>query len=274
MRQLTTRQIWHYLHPDKPKWYTEQLLRALRTRGYIQDGRLYPERGAASEHYWRLCANGARAVDMPYGKQHRRIPSSETLRYRGLQLDLMSQVTGAGWTLLRPGPVHNGSVRDTETPQRRQLVAGVLAVERQAIRKLLAQGVAPQALQDRIARAQAGQVGAVVPAVVNEYVAHVPGHPELTVVLILHPPMAGHAFWTRRPRYLSRTSDRWPRESRVERYRRLAQVLPVFAVFDSAEVADNLAYVFESVSLQSVVVTDIGERLTEFALLCKAPPDA
>jgi hypothetical protein len=65
MRQLTTRQIWHYLHPDKPKWYTEQLLRALRTRGYIQDGRLYPERGAASEHYWRLCANGARAVDMP-----------------------------------------------------------------------------------------------------------------------------------------------------------------------------------------------------------------
>jgi hypothetical protein len=54
----------------------------------------------------------------------------------------------------------------------------------------------------------------------------------------------------------------------------LAQVLPVLAVFATSEVADNLAYVFESVSLQSVVVTDIGERLTEFALLCKAPPDA
>jgi hypothetical protein len=143
----------------------------------------------------------------------------------------------------------------------------VLAVERQAIRKLLAQGVAPQALRDRIARAQVGQVGAVVPALVNEYVAYAPGHPDLTVVLTLHPPMAGRAFWTRRPRYLSRTSDRWQRESRVERYRRLAQVLPVLAVFDSAEVAGNLAYVFEPVGFQPVVVTDIGERLTGLASL-------
>jgi hypothetical protein len=139
----------------------------------------------------------------------------------------------------------------------------VLAVERQAIRRLLAQEVAPQALQDRIARAQAGQVGAVVPAVVNEYVAYVPGHPELTVVLILHPPIAGRAFWTRRPQYPSRVADRRQRESRVERYRRLAQVLPVLAVFPSADVANSLAYVFESVPLQQVVVTQIGERLME-----------
>jgi hypothetical protein len=176
--------------------------------------------------------------------------------------------------LLRPGPVHHGSALETETPRRQQLVDAVLAVERRAIRKLLAQGIAPQALQDRIARAQAGQVGAVVPAVINEYVAYVPGHPELTVVLILHPPMAGRAFWTRRPRYLSRTSDGWPRDSRVARYRRLAQVLPVLAVFDTAEAADNLAYVFESASLQPVVVTDVRERLTELALWSKAPPDA
>jgi hypothetical protein len=167
--------------------------------------------------------------------------------------------------LLRTGIIHRGEARDIAIPQRLQLVAAVLAIERQAIRRLLAQGVAPQALQDRIARAQAGQVGAVVPAVVNEYVAYMPGHPELTVVLILHPPMVGRAFWTRRPQYPSHAPDRRRRESRIERYRRLAQVLPVLAVFDSAEVSDNLAYVFESVGIQPVVVTEIGERLTKLA---------
>jgi hypothetical protein len=50
----------------------------------------------------------------------------------------------------------------------------------------------------------------------------------------------------------------------------LAQVLPVLAVFDSAGVADNLAYVFESFSLQPVVVTDIRERLAELASLAAA----
>jgi hypothetical protein len=267
MHQLTTRQIARYLHPDKPKWYTEQLLRLLRTRGYIQDARLHPERGAASEHYWMLCAKGARAVGVHYGKQHRRSPSPETLQYRGLQLDLISQVTDAGWTLLRPGPIRRGQPREAETPQRRQLVAAVLTVERQAIRRLLAQGVAPQVLQDPIARAQAGQVGAVVPIVVNEYVAYLPGHPELTVVLILHPPMAGRAFWTRRPQYPSHAPDRRQRESRVERYRRLAQMLPVIAVFASADVTNSLAYVFESVGLQQTVVTQIGARLMELASL-------
>jgi hypothetical protein len=263
-KQLTTTQIYQYLNPDRSRRYTQQLLHDLAAGRFVR-GVAYST-WARAEYYWMLLARGAHDAGCAYGKQYRRAPAPDTLRYRGLQLALIAQAQGAGWLLIRPAAYSAARPRPLETPQRRQLVEAVLAIEGRTLTDLMARGVAWHELKDRMDRYQRRQVGAVVPVSPNDYVAYVPYRAELAAVLIPHPSYAGLRFWTRKPvfRY-RRPTFADERDSRVERYRRLARILPVIAVFATPEEANACGPILEPEGLEVLVVDALGARLAQLA---------
>jgi hypothetical protein len=266
MKQLTTSQIWEHLHAGKSKSHTRQMLRLLRRRGFLASDLLAPERGLRSEHYWMLRAKGAAAIGVKYGKHYRRRPRRETVRHRGLLLELARQVEAAGWSLIRPTSCRREGPELNDTPQRKQLVDAVLQREAVAIAKLAGSGYSPDQLRDRIDRYNAGQVGAVVPRVANEYVAHVAGRPELTILLVPHPPFAGRSFWTRRPEAKRDGSGRRVEVgSRLARYARLAQAIQVIAVFGSDEIGQQYATLLEAAGFKWTVVGEVAGHLMRLA---------
>jgi hypothetical protein len=268
MKQLTTTQIWQHLHADKARTYTRHLLARLEAHSFITSADLYPEQGSASEHYWRLRPQGCAVLHLPFDSRYTRRPSREVIAHREAQLTLEQQVSAAGWELLEPVVYNTAHPRPAETPQARLLIAAVLAAERETLTALLAQGIPPEQLQHRIALWQGGHVGAVVPPFVNDYIAYPADQLQHTTVFILHPWQAGPGFWTRRARpgeVGKHSLDRNARQPRVERYRRLALVLPVVALFTSREAASYYARFLQPARLRCAAVADLAaewERLT------------
>lgn len=261
MKQLSTTQIWEHLHSNKSKRYTRLLLYRLRRRGYVSSRPLYPERGATSEHYWLLSNCGAQAIGVRYELRYRRRPIRESIEHRGVLLELSRQVQAAGWSLISPVPA--GAFQTfSDTPQRRLLVEAVLRSEQLALDALLKQGYPSARLKERIDRHEAGHVGAVVPRAVNDYVAFIPGQPEQTVLLIPHPPLAGRGFWIRKPGQRAENRVRYSRsEARTQKYARLAQMVPVIAVFGQEEVGRQYAQLLQTAGFEWVTAHKIGERL-------------
>jgi len=91
-------------------------------------------------------------------------------------------------------------------------------------------------------------------------------NPKLTAVLIPYPAYAGLRFWTRKPvfRY-RRPTFADERDSRVERYRRLARILPVIAVFATPEEAHACGSILEPEGLEVLVVDALGAHLAQLA---------
>lgn len=268
MKHLSTAQIRGQLHIGKSKLYTWQLLRLLQQRGYIKGQRLHPELGTSSEYYWILRKRGADAIGCKYSRGYLRRPSRRAIEHRGLLLEMARQTEEAGWTLLKPVPPSSIRHGDHKTPQRQQLLEAVLKREELTIRRLVEQGYPVSRLQERIKHLRAGHVGAVVPRMVNDYVAHVPDEPERTVLLIPHPPWAGRAFWTRRPGVRPRPGGKraGPQDSpsaRINKYARLSQVLPVIAVFSSEEVAGQYSGLLAAEGLAWAPVLEITNKLLE-----------
>ncbi len=180
-------------------------------------------------------------------------------------------MAAAGWTLLRPIPYSPSLPRPAETPQYQQLVKAVLAYEHHEIDRLLAAGHSQASLQGRLDRANAGQVGAVVPTGVNDYVAYRPGQPTLTVLIIPHPPYATRSFWTRKPEPgRQQPAQRGRRDSRVDRYERLATILPVVAVFASEEIARQYEPLLTQAGFAWSLVSNIADRLTRLTASANA----
>jgi hypothetical protein len=250
-KQLTTTQIWQYLDADKPRRYTQQLLGRLQHGRLVRGVDIAPRQGMWSEHYWMLLERGAQALGIAYGQQYRRRPTTAALEYRGLQLALRTAVESAGWQLLLP----DGSP-EKPGPQEQQLIAAALAHEGHALTALRAQGELPQQVQTRQQRYEQGLVGALVPAQVPDYVVHAPGHPERTVVLIPHPPYATRAFWSHR-REQPLDQPRHHRLARVELYGRLATVIPVVAVFATAESSQPYAALLRRAGFHRLVVDQL-----------------
>ena len=258
MKHLSRKQIRDHLYASKSEWYTWRRLNSLRKRGYVHARPLGPERGAASECYWVLTRRGARELGIQFTGTYRRRPTRYAIEHRGLLLEITRQVAEAGWELITPAPTQLGS----ESLQREQVVKAVLKREGMAIENLLLQGYPANRLTERIERWNAGHVGAVVPRKVNEYVAYVPGHPEQTALLIPHPLIAGRGFWTRSPGMRPRSRGRYPKiGSRLNRYSRLAQILPVLAVFTSEEIGRQYADLLASHGIGWTLANEIGERL-------------
>jgi hypothetical protein len=265
-RQLTTSQIWQALYPAKTRDYMKHLLHTLAQQRLIGGAALQPEQGAVAEYYWWLRPQGAALAGVRYGKQFRRRPTVTTIRYRGLHLALIAAVAEAGWTLLRPVRYNRTQPRPAETAHGQQLVTAVLAQEGQTLTDLFARGYDRARLQERIARYQAGQVGALVPPGVNEYVAYLPDQPQRTLVLIPHPPAATRSFWTRHRAASARPALAGsPRDSRLARFARLARVLPIIGVFDTEELAAQYAPLLEGGGFRCVLSTELAAPLRHLA---------
>jgi hypothetical protein len=263
-RQLTTRQIWQELHPEKSRSYTKRALVDLRRAGFIQGRSCDPRRGPTSEYYWFLRAPGAYALAVPYDTHFRRRATRDTLAFRGLQLDLMRQARAAGWAVIPAARYSRAHPRPETTPQTQHLVAAVLAHERRALAAALAEGTPPQLLEHRQALLRIGSTGAMVPPAVNDYVVYRPAAPDEAAVLIPHPPYAGPSFWTHNTRSRQHRADpAGRRDSRLARYRRLARILPVIAVFPTREVAAQYSPILTAAGFDWVLAADVGARLTQ-----------
>jgi hypothetical protein len=256
-KQLTTTQIWQYLDADKPRRYTQQLLGRLQQQRMVRGVDLSPRQGTRSEHYWLLLERGAQALGIAYGQQYRRRPTTAALEYRGLQLALRMAVERAGWQFLPPG-----TSLEKPDPRVRQLITAVLNREGHALAALQAQGSLSQQLQSRRNRYEHGLVGAVVPDAVPDCVAYGAGHPERTVVLIPHPPYATRAFWSHR--HAQPPDGPTRRLARVDLYARLATVIPVVAVFATAESGQPYAALLRRSRFHRLVVDQLAGWLGDY----------
>ena len=128
-----------------------------------------------------------------------------------------------------------------------------------------AAGESDQALAEDRAQYQAGLIGAILPRFVNDWVAYWPDDPTRTVLLIPQPPHAGIGFWLNKPAPARRSADPPRRESRLTRYRRLAAMLPVIAVFPTAATAAPYTTILTAGGFEWATVAGISVRLTRVA---------
>jgi len=124
-----------------------------------------------------------------------------------------------------------------------------------------AAGESAQMLTEERAQVQAGQIGALLPRFVNDWVAYLPDDSTRTVLLIPHPPAAGLGFWANKPAAARRPDEAPRRESRLERYGRLTAILPVIAVFPDAATAAPYTALLTAGGFAWATVGDIATRL-------------
>jgi len=260
-KALRTGQIWQTLDPTKTREYTKKRLITLAQTDLIQGTPLPQMKEGAQEYYWILRPQGAAILQIPYDKQYRRRPTGTVLDYRGVLLTMLAACTDTGWRVLPPQPAGPAHPAVEYPPQYEQLRQAVLLYEYDQIRAMQERGEPRDYIQTRYALYQAGLVGGVVPTFINDYVAYHPAGPQYSVVLIPHPPGAGSYFWTRHLKPRRKRSNYNP--SRAERYRRLAPIVPVIAVFPTADEAREYGRILRGTDIQPLAVDRLKAVLTD-----------
>ena len=261
-KALTTEQIARWVWNRWPCTGAMQAVFAdLRARHLAHDQDLAPEEGTHSPHYWQLLTAGAALVGLDYGSHYRKRPLRSTLDHRGMLLELVRQVAAAGWQLLPPHTARPSDPLREDSAQAQRLKVTVLDYKGRELAARAAYGESDQALAEDRAQHREGLIGAVLPRFVNDWVAYLPDDPVRTVLLIPHPPHAGLGFWANKPEAARRRDEPVRRESRLERYRRLAAMLPVIAVFPRPSTAAPYAKILTAGGFQWATVDQIAARL-------------
>jgi hypothetical protein len=211
----------------------------LAAHGFVLGATLAPTGLGRPPRLWRLRQAGAEAVGArDFGSHFYRWPADDILSYRSLQSALAREVEMLpGWQLITPGRgfVHQDPA--WESPQSLLLRAS-----------LAHEGDPPDLLS-------------CVPRRCNDYVAFCPGAPTHTTLLILHPPRAGRAYWTRpRPPINSRARRPTP-AGRLALYWALISQMPdrVAAVFPDERAAEPYIEILEAAGLLVLVMQPPGE---------------
>lgn len=278
-RALTTGQIWQAAQPHKHRRQMLRELDRLRARKMVDSMPLQEERGAASEHVWRLLKAGAQVIGAKHGNHFYRRPAPDQIEQRGVELELERQVLGtsvgtagvygrgargpgiaAHWELIKP--VHYGPQQPVPptTPQAEILVEAVLQHIAIEINSALEHGDPTGQMGILIDQYNSRRVGSIVPRQANDYVAYVPGRPELTGVMIVHPPGSGKHFWTRSA---SRTRLEERRAGRLATYKRLARRVPMAAVFADEKTAQECKDEIRAAGLRIFLPHGIGAWLRQ-----------
>lgn len=289
-RALTTGQIWQAVQANGHRRQTLRDLDRLRTCKLVDSMPLQAEKGAASEHVWRLLKAGATAIGARHGNHFYRKPAPDQIVERGVELELERQVRGTSiertsiqqsatsgsdtdteaqvvevvqathWELIKP--VHYGRQQPLPhtTPQEALLIEAVLYSMRQEIEASLERGFPMTQLQNLSDKYNSGQVGSIVPRQANDYIAYVPGRPEWTAVLIVHPPRSGKQFWTRSA---SRNRLQERKSGRLATYKQLAKRVPVAAVFSDRETAQEYKDVIRAAGLRVFLPHGVGAWLCQ-----------
>ena len=260
-KALRTGQIRQTLDPTHSRVYTNIKLITLAQADLIQGTPLPQIKKGAQEYYWILRPQGAAILQLPYDKQYRRRPTGTVLDYRGMLLALLAACAGAGWRVLSPQPAGPDHPAVEYPPQYEQLRQAVLLYEYDQIRAMQERGEPRDYIQTRYALYHAGLVGGVVPTFINDYVAYHPAGAQYSVVLIPHPPGAGSYFWTRQLKPRRKRSNYSP--SRAERYRRLAPIVPVIAVFPTEDEAREYGRILRGSGIQPLAVDQLAGVLTD-----------
>ncbi|MDQ2808014.1 MAG: hypothetical protein M3Z04_14055 [Chloroflexota bacterium] len=261
-KALTTEQIARHLWDQWPlTGYLQAVLTDLSTRGFVREGDLTPEQGERSPHYWQLTVGGARQVGCHFDKQYRQRPTRTTITQRGVLLALSRQVAAAGWHLIPPHVARPSDPLREDSAQVQRLTVTVLDYLTRDLAARATAGESAQMLAEDRVQVQAGQIGAILPRFVNDWVAYLPDHPARTVLLIPHPPAAGLGFWANKPQAARRPDEAPRRESRLERYGRLAAILPVIAVFPDATTAAPYTTILAAGGFGWATVGEIAARL-------------
>ena len=260
-KALRTGQIWQILDLKKTREYTKKRLITLAQADLIQGTPLPQMKEGAYEYYWILRPQGAAILQLPYDKQYRRRPTGTVLDYRGVLLTMLAACRSAGWRVLAPQPAGPDHPAVEYPPQYEQLRQAVLLYEYDQIRAMQEQGESRAEIEDRYIHYQAGLVGGVVPTFINDYVAYHPDGAQYSVVLVPHPPGAGSYFWTRHLKPRRQRTNYNP--SRAERYRRLAPIVPVIAVFPTEDEAREYGRILRGTGIQPLTVDRLAGVLTD-----------
>jgi len=256
MKQLTTEQLNEYLFPDKSRVLTLQTLARLRRQNYLNSHRLKQ----SQQLYWSLTERGAEVVNQPFGSHFRRMPSPGTLASRKQKLAARKQVEAAGWIFVDS----TSNNHHPEATPKLILQRSILTLERDTLAELMRAGKPLAEYKHRLERANRGDTGLTVPESIPDHVAYVPGSPKRTAVIILNPPYPSENFWLRKPR-LKETEWHTSPESRVERYRRFAEVLPVLVVAEDEDTLLKVSELVAGTGYEPVLLHNLAEKLISLA---------
>jgi hypothetical protein len=212
---LTTRQVWQEILPSKSLRQVQRVLKHLAEFGLVSSFFVNPAQGTASEYYWQIKAKGGSAVQARTSTKNLRLPTPEQLHFKGLKLELVREVSYAGWDLVEPVHYNSSFPRPKQTPQYGVLARAADMLEKVKLEKMRLNGQDDNLYRQKI---EQGMHLWGVPSQANDYVAYQDDSP-LAVILILCPSNAGEKFWQRR----------------VSLYSPLIKNIPVFGVFENRE---------------------------------------
>jgi hypothetical protein len=246
---LSTAQIMLYFLPALPNWRIYRELHRLRNAGLIRSTPFYPLNGHKSEVYWTLCAAGSRVLGHDYPHQHQpyRLPTPRQIAHKTSILEVCTALQDAGWNYVRPVVYNRCRPKPALTPQSE--------IIRRAIQQHF--DVTPATLPSAEAPPAPRLHPDHVPPGLNDWVAWHPTRPDHPIILVLHPPGATRGFWVRPLSRRQRHGRAPATPARAYLYRALAPILPVLAIFPSAELVAEYNPVLNSIGLQVGTYMDL-----------------
>jgi hypothetical protein len=212
---LTTRQVWQEILPNKSLRQVQRDLKHLVEVGLVSFFPVNPAQGTSSAYYWQLKARGVGVVQAKTRTKNLRRPTPEQLHFKGLKLELIREVSYAGWDLVEPVHYNSAFPRPKQTPQYGVLRRAIDILEKEKLEKMRLKGQGDTLYRQKI---EQGMHLWGVPSQANDYVVYQSGS-SLAVILILCPPNAGVKFWQRR----------------VSLYLPILKNIPVYVVFEKRE---------------------------------------
>ncbi len=236
-RYLTSKQVWDKTGAameGKSYNQTQVELHRLKKAGLVRLVTVQGERGGAGQHQWRLLRAGARLIHFDkFGNHYQRPLSRYQTEYHKLEIDLEEQIDLAlgDWKLIKRQPVSSSRPLPAQTEQFNRLCQVLTWQEYQATGTLPADPCGPHTL--------------MVPLKANHPLAYRPDNKK-AVIFILPRPRATEWFW----------------QERSKEYGRLAELIPVCAVFSSKEQLQYSERVLAKFNFKAVSIGQVSGLLT------------
>lgn len=237
-KYLTSKQVWDKIGAAMEGKSYNQIqveLQRLKRAGLVKLEIVEGERGGAGQYQWMLLRAGARLINFDkFGRHYQRPLSRYQAEYHKLEIDLEEQIELAlgDWKLVKRQIANSSYPLPEKTEQFNRLCQVLTWHEYQSTGTLPDDPFGPHTL--------------MVPLQINHNLAYLSGNKK-AVIFILPRPRATEWFWNERSKQCGR----------------LAETIPILAVFPSKDRLQNSARVLRKFNFKGVSVGQVSSLLSK-----------